>query len=443
MQVRSYRLEPNEITRFLSITEAARPKIKGICFKIVLAIFCLILCYLIVESLVFLLPFPLRLILFVPLFAPTLCVIFCPLNHEALKWFFSELASGRGNPSYDKRLRLEDEVQSAKVSSIGLKDFVRLADHPETSETQGSEQSRSVPSSVLLNYYHLVIAKLPCPDSGRIELCVLGQDRPYDLEIGSDADRFLRRKPKSPPPLASKNRQAAEVANAFADLMSLLDEDQYEEESLAQQLNVECGHDLSSIRVAIRVAKSGRLIACKRTPRYALEILNIYKRRATVIGHAGCKLYLTPSGVTWKNADPRRQVGFDLLTSGGIMHQYNTNSNVTNQTTVGDGNKVGNTTTNPTWSNNQISDVEALARELSELLNELQKRVDDPEQYRALAEVMSAMKDAQRGDGAEAESKLARLGSLAENIRKWVFDTAAAIRAPIIVELLKKYLHLP
>ena len=124
------------------------------------------------------------------------------------------------------------------------------------------------------------------------------------------------------------------------------------------------------------------------------------------------------------------------------MNNY-INSNVSHQTIIGDQNDVRNVTTNPTWGSIQIPDVEVLASELSKLRDELQRRIVYPEQYSAVAEVMSAMQAAQKGDGAEAISTLGRLSSLARDIAKWVWETANEIGTQLVVALLEKLLHLP
>jgi hypothetical protein len=422
------------MTRLLSTAETTNTKTDGVVFKLVPAGLCLVLSFFIVVSFP---PLPNHAGLVI-IFLPVIYILFSALNPEAFKWFVSELLE---SPSYNKRLRLEDNECPANATSIKPGDFIRIATSQDTLRTQESEHSRNTWSPEILKQYRLVIARLPYPDTGRIELCLLGYDRPYDPEIGGDTDKFFRRQRMPLPPVpANEGNWSEVVANALVDLIGQLSEDQYvQEEYLAMKLNSESGYGFSSIRVALRIARSGGLVTRKRSPRFALELLKVFRSRVTVRGHVSCQLYLTASGARWKNAAPGKQI---IDNVGGVMNNY-INSNVSHQTVIGDQNDVRNITANPTWGDIEIPDVEVLASELSQLRDELQRRVVYPEQYSAIAEIMSAMQAAQKGDGAEAISKLGRLSSLAGDIAKWVWETANAIGTPLVVALLEKLLHLP
>jgi len=421
------------MTRLLSTAETTNTKTDGVVFKLVPAGLYAVLSLFTVASFP---PLPNHVGLLI-ICLPVIYIMFYALNPEAFKWFVSELLE---SPSYNKRLRLEDNEHPADAKSIKPGDFIRIATYQDTLRTQESEHSRNTWSPEILKQYYLVIARWPYPDTGRIELCLLGHDRPYDPEIGGDSDRFFRRQRMPLPPVPTNEINRSEVvANALIDLIGLLSEDQYvQEEYLVIKSNSELGYTFSSIRVALQIARSGGLVARKRSPRFALELLKVFKSRATVRGHASCLLYLTASGARWKNAASKQIID----SPGGVMNNY-INSNVSHQTIIGDQNDVRNVTTNPTWGSIQIPDVEVLASELSKLRDELQRRIVYPEQYSAVAEVMSAMQAAQKGDGAEAISTLGRLSSLAGDIAKWVWETANEIGTQLVVALLEKLLHLP
>lgn len=194
------------MTRLLSTAEAANTKTDGVVLKLVPAVLYLVLSFFIVVSFP---PLPNHAGLLI-VCLPAIYIMFYALNPEAFKWYVSELFDERWGPSYNKRLRLEDDECPATAKNIKPGDFIRLATYQDTLRTQESERSRNTWSPEILKQYRLVIARLPCPDTGRIELCLLGHDRPYDPEIGGDTDKFFRRQRKPLPPIPPNESNQSE-----------------------------------------------------------------------------------------------------------------------------------------------------------------------------------------------------------------------------------------
>jgi hypothetical protein len=382
-------------------------------------------------------------------FGLALFAFVCPVNEEASSWLLSELADRQwkirliqpalqpealsvGKPIFDGKQRLTNP------KSIDLGDYIRKRDENAVVESQSSVALDSQPPRIAPVYYYRVIAKSESPHSGRIKIGMFG-DELYDADPADPHDMFIRWSTKLPRESHNEASRSAAVASALSDLIDLLPDsgEGRFENYLAMELINKRQHLPSSVRLAIRIAQSGKLITCnRRRAAYFIETFNILRPNVTVQGHASCVISLTELGSTWKRARPR---GHEEDFPPADQSQ----PSVSVYGILSTGSGATNTIHSPVWQSFQESNAAELVRELTLLCEALKKEATDFEHDIVIGELAAALVAARQGDTQNTMTNLSKLGKHAADLSKWVLNTATSIGVEVAAARIKQALGIP
>jgi hypothetical protein len=382
-------------------------------------------------------------------FGIALFAFVCPVNEEASNWLLSELtdrqwkirliqpalqpyALSAGKPIFDGKQR------DTNPKSIDLGDYIRKRDENEVAGSQSPAALESQPPGIAPVYYFRVITKSQSPHSGRIKIGMFGGEL-YDADPADPHDMFIRRSVRFPRDPHNEASQSTAVASALSDLIDLLPDsgEGRFENYLAKELTDKRQHLPSSVRLAIRIAQSGKLITCyKRKTAYFIEAFDILRPNVTVQGHASCVISLTELGSMWKRARPR-----DHEEEFSPADQSQPSIVVNGIFSTGSG--ATNTIHSPVWQSVQKSNSAELVRELTLLCEALKREATDFVHDIVIGELAAALVAARQGDAQNTMTNLSKLGKHAADLSKWVLNTATSIGVEVAAARIKQALGIP
>ena len=211
----------------------------------------------------------------------------CRINERRLMWWRLEGPVERANVYTLAPDVNEQEPNDAQYVQVG--DLI----HDDTDKTADESPQE----------YFKIIAKLVWPDGGRISICMLGLDlnKPYQ-EVNPN-HKFIQYKGV----LSSEGRlkpvtdEMRKTAGSLADLISLLAEKPgMRESAVVASLVQQRDYDNESVRRAIRLALSGRLVDRIPGRNNISEFIMLFRSAAFSGGHDSCFLELTESGRIWQ-----------------------------------------------------------------------------------------------------------------------------------------------
>jgi hypothetical protein len=208
------------------------------------------------------------------------------------------------------------------------------------------------------------------------------------------------------------------------------------------QLAKKSSHSQSSIRLALRVAESGKLIDRRRKKvAYSIEVLKALRSTASVTGHANCFIRITDSGSMWQYAKAINQKeGFSSSSEIESKEKSRTGNFPISQT--GDNNTI-NVFGSLMEANNYNPSPETIIDSLTQLCTELKKHAADLDQTVVVGELAEIIIAAKNGSDLQEIKSLTKPGSRAAELREWVKAYALPICGPVITAVLEKLLRLP
>lgn len=361
------------------------------------------------------------------------------LSPERLLWLLSETICERRWTYFRSLLTLEDSCRLVDPLRIQPGDYICTAEEYEEYQLRRENDPNGWWSINQKQWQLLVIAKVVLTDSSQALIGRLGRGWIETSELNADEDDFFRYKTHGPRVKTSRaSRTPDQVSAALDKLIFLLPDDgsNADETEAVQILMSDYGYTPPSVRAAVRIALTAALIERECRRGYVIELLGALTSRRDYSGHAHCALYLTESGRTWREA-AHLEVSGDRQATGGMT--VNTYQNFGVAGSMGEGNTVNNDVVNAGLVG---INPKHLAHELKILHAELRERDTSPGQDVAVREVAAAQLEAERGDAADAMTRLARLGKVVPS-GKWALETATAIGIPLAIAALKSVAGLP
>jgi hypothetical protein len=262
-------------------------------------------------------------------------------------------------------------------------------------------------------------------------------------------DQFYRRKIKfHPKSFSDLDTQISAVISDLLDLDVLPNdgEESIQEEEITDWLINRRKHHPAAVRLALRVTRSGGLVARQR--RHGLdrlkrigELSHILKAQPSINGHATCRLTLTESGTYWRRAGAVKKAAFESQhTRGGpVLSSNSFNQNIT---FIGNNNRAGDFNTDVSQAIEQI-DIKQLATDLAKLCSALPPQPAGAEYAAAISYLAAALKAAEHGDEQETIKQLNRIRALSVNVGRWLLNFGTNVGAQLLVAVCKKLWHLP
>lgn len=365
------------------------------------------------------------------------------VNFVRMRWVFTEMFGAR-NLSYrvspDKEEGKPADEQPVKSRNIRIRNLIcTLEQHREMVEF-ADNNSEQWPEVDLSRWYRPVL--VTHVESDIVKLGILGREDPVWVEL--DERRYFRRaRPLAAVPSSwNDDRRSAEVAKAMTDLLDFLSEDQEHEDIVVERLISEYRDSDWSVRNALLVADSAKLIEWKRRIPSMVKALLVVAQaflplrlRTGLGGHASCKIKLTALGSFWRESESHpaeAEAEFERSDQGGtVMNIYSGDHNEVHgsATSVGRENIVLGNVIDQRMRDAENLDIHALAEELRELSSYLIAQANDRAQFLAIRQIESAIDAAEKQDKRASLEHLSKLGKLSG----WVMDAGKAIGVGVAV----------
>jgi hypothetical protein len=326
-----------------------------------------------------------------------LMTILWRLNDDAIQWFLDERFGTQPSLAYASVNRRGPE-QKTDWDSIELGDFICASEEHAMLEAARQERTdTSTPPPDPLRYYHRVIGKFVPAGGGRKRIVVFGREQPYEIWPDSKLHGCaIEARP-------GKSDHIGRSAAALADLLDVLPDDQQavREDATVARLITEQHHRQATVRLALRIALAGRLIARDKREglgrfRYLCEVGRIFRAYAPVTGHVHCRLRLTESGLYWKRAGAA-DTPAEAPSADGAPPFAGTYVQTQHNVVIGDNNIVGNASSHVQHVMQNL-DIGQLAEDLAKLRGVLTWQPSGPEYALAISYLASALRAAQQGD---------------------------------------------